>query len=50
MSKIPTQLRLNKDLHKRLKEIAEQEYRSLNSQMEYFIMKGIEDYEKQKKD
>lgn len=47
MSKLATQIRLDEAMHKKVKFIAEKELRSLNSQMEYFILKGIEDYEKQ---
>lgn len=47
MSKLATQIRLDESMHKKVKFIAEKELRSLNSQMEYFILKGIEDYEKQ---
>ena len=47
MSKIATQIRLDEETHQKLKVAAEKELRSLNSQMEYFILKGIESYEKE---
>jgi hypothetical protein len=46
-SKIALQLRLDETAHKKLKLISEKELRSLNAQFEYFIIKGIEEYEKQ---
>ena len=45
MSKVATQIRLDEAIHKKVKYISEKELRSLNSQMEYFILKGIEDFE-----
>ena len=45
MSKTATQIRLDEDTHKKLKHISEKELRSLNAQMEYFILKGIEAFE-----
>lgn len=49
MSKIVISLRLNENLHQQLKEISEKELRSINAQIEYFILKGIEDYKKNNK-
>lgn len=46
MSKIVISLRLNEKLHQELKEVSEKELRSINAQIEYFILKGIEDYKK----
>ena len=45
MSKVATQIRLDEDIHKKLKHISEKELRSLNAQMEYFIIRGIESFE-----
>lgn len=45
MPKIATQIRLDEAIHKKAKYISEKELRSLNSQMEYFILKGIEEFE-----
>ncbi len=45
--KVPFQLRIDEVAHKKLKVIASREIRSINSQMEYFILKGIEQYEKE---
>lgn len=45
--KVPFQLRIDEAAHKKLKIIAPREVRSINSQMEYFILKGIEQYEKE---
>ncbi|CAL7899306.1 TA system antitoxin ParD family protein [Fusobacterium necrophorum] len=44
--KIALQLRLDEELHQKVKEIAEKELRSINAQLEYFILKGIENFEK----
>lgn len=41
-----TQLRIDKTLFEKTKIIAEAENRCLNSQLEYFIKKGIEAYER----
>lgn len=49
MSKIVISLRLNENLHQEIKEISEKELRSINAQIEYFILKGIEDYKKNNK-
>jgi hypothetical protein len=45
MPKIAMQIRLDELTHERLKVIADKELRSLNAQMEYFIIKGIEQWE-----
>lgn len=47
MSKVALQLRLEEETHAKLKEISEKELRSLNAQIEYFILKGIENYERE---
>ncbi len=47
MAKIATQIRLDEEMHRKIKYISEKKLRSLNSQMEYFILKGIEQYEKE---
>lgn len=44
-TKIALQLRLDESTHKKVKAISEKELRSLNSQLEYFILKGISNYE-----
>ena len=46
MAKIAFQLRLDEDTHRRIKAIAEKEMRSLNAQIEYMLLEGIERYEK----
>lgn len=46
-NKIALQLRLDESAHKKVKAISEKELRSLNSQLEYFILKGISNYEKE---
>ena len=43
--KVALQLRLDENAHRKLKIIAERELRSLNSQLEYFILRGIKSYE-----
>lgn len=47
MSKVALQLRLEEETHSKLKEISEKELRSLNAQIEYFILAGIANYEKE---
>ncbi len=44
-NKIALQVRLDEKIHARLRIIAEKEIRSLNSQIEYFIVRGIQKYE-----
>ena len=44
--KVILQIRLDEKTHSKTKVIAEKELRSLNAQMEYFILKGVEFYEK----
>lgn len=41
------QLRLNEDAHRKVKAIADKEFRSLNAQIEYFIYRGIAAYERE---
>lgn len=43
--RIATQMRVDEILHKKCKEIAVRENRTLNSQYEYFIKLGVEQYE-----
>jgi len=45
MSKIQFSIRLDEIVNLKLKKIAERERRSLNSQLEHFIDKGIKEYE-----
>ena len=47
MAKSVTQLRLDETAFEKTKIIAEKELRSLNAQFEYFIIKGLEKYEKE---
>lgn len=42
-----TQLRINETLYKKTKIIAVLESRNTNSQIEYFVRKGVENYEKE---
>jgi hypothetical protein len=42
-----TQLRINETLYKKAKIIAVLENRNTNSQIEYFVRKGVEAYEKE---
>lgn len=39
-------LRLDKEVHRKAKAIAGKEHRSLNAQIEYFVYRGIAEYEK----
>ncbi len=43
--RISTQVRLDERTWKKLKIIAQEENRNANSQMEYFMKKGVEAYE-----
>ena len=45
MPKVALQVRLEESTHKKLKVISDNELRSLNSQLEYFILQGIKTYE-----
>ena len=47
MPKLATQLRLDETIYEKIRIIAQKELRSINSQMEYFILKGVEDFEKE---
>lgn len=47
MGKQSTQIRLDDKIFYKMKIIADKEVRSLNGQMEYFIIKGVEEYEKE---
>ena len=43
--RISTQLRIDPNVYEKIKVIADEETRSVNSQMEYFIKKGVAQYE-----
>jgi len=45
--RMATQLRIDEVLHAKAKLIAKEEERPLNSQFEYWIKKGVEQYEKE---
>ena len=45
-NRMATQIRVDKTLYQKAKIIARQENRNTNSQIEYFIRKGVEAYEK----
>ena len=47
MGKIATQMRYEYELYEKTRIIAEAELRSINAQIEYFMKKGIEAYEKE---
>lgn len=47
MAKVATQMRYDEALYEKTKIIAENEFRSVNAQIEYFIKLGVEAYEKQ---
>lgn len=49
MAKVILQARLEESTHKKLKTIADKELRSLNAQLEYFILQGINNYESSQK-
>ena len=44
--KYTTTLRIQEEIYEKLRHVSSCEHRSINSQMEYFILKGIEQYEK----
>ncbi len=43
--RISTQVRLDETAYKKMKIIAKRESRNANSQLEYFLKKGVEAYE-----
>lgn len=45
--KVATQMRYDEILYEKTKVIAENEMRTINAQIEYFMKKGIEAYEKE---
>jgi len=47
MAKTASQIRLDDDLFEKIKIIAEKEYRTMNAQMEFFLQKDVEQYEKE---
>lgn len=46
LSKISTNFRIDETVYKKTKVIAKAENRSINSQLEYFVMRGVKEYEK----
>ncbi len=46
MGKVATQMRYDEILYAKAKIIADAEFRSVNAQIEYFMKKGIEEYER----
>lgn len=44
VSKVATQVRFNESTYNLLCRIAEEECRSINAQIEYFVKKGVEEY------
>lgn len=46
-NKIATQMRYDEVLYEKTKYIASQELRTINAQIEYFMKKGVEAYEKE---
>lgn len=47
MAKVATQMRYDEILYEKAKIIAENEFRSVNAQIEYFIKLGVDAYEKE---
>ena len=45
--KVAFQLRLDEVAHQKVKAIAAKEFRSFNAQIEYFVCRGIAEYEKE---
>ena len=46
-NKVALQVRLDEKVHAKLRIVAEEEVRSLNAQIEYFVIKGIQKYEQE---
>lgn len=46
-NKIATQMRYGEVLYEKTKIIAENEMRTINAQIEYFMKKGVEAYERE---
>ena len=46
LSKISTNFRIDEYIYEKTKILASKEKHSINSQMEYFLLKGVEAYEK----
>ena len=46
-NKVALQVRLDEKVHAKLRIVAKEEVRSLNSQIEYFVIKGIQKYEQE---
>ena len=47
MNRLPFTFRLDEDTYEKVKVIARKEERVLNSQLEYWIKKGVEQYERE---
>lgn len=45
--RIATQIRVNETIYKKVKYIAQLESRNTNAQIEYFMKKGVEAYERE---
>ncbi len=45
--KVATQMRYDETLYEKTKIIATNEFRTINAQLEYFMKKGVEAYEKE---
>lgn len=45
--KVSIQYRMEEETHAKLKAIANAEKRSINSQIDYFVLRGIEAFEKE---
>ena len=46
LSKISTNFRIDEIVYKKTRVIAKKENRSINSQLEYFVIKEVREYEK----
>lgn len=46
-NRVATQIRIDKSIYNKTKKIAKSESRNTNSQIEYFVRKGVEAYEKE---
>lgn len=44
--RVATQIRVNETVYQKVKLIAQNESRNTNAQIEYFLKKGVEEYER----
>lgn len=47
MKQVPITLRLNPEIHRKVRQIATQEMRSLNAQFEWLLLRALEQWERE---